>query len=994
MTLRHFAAGILLGASATPLAFAQSPSQDVEFFETKVRPVFARNCFACHTKSKVAGLDMSTRAGLLKGGDSGPSLVPGEPDKSLLVAVIQHAEGKPAMPKGGKLKPQEIADIVTWVKNGAAWPETPPMVSSVSKGPAISREMREFWSWQPIARPVPPVVGNKAWAQTPVDQFVLAKLEEAGLKPVAAAPRRSLIRRVTLDLTGLPPTAEEVEAFLADKAPDAYARLVDRLLASPQYGERWGRFWLDVARFGEDDTRGLAPTGRGFEPYQFAYLYRDWVIQAFNQDMPFDQFVRAQLAADSMDEKVRVKMMPALGFLGQGPWYYDLTEPAMARADERHERVDTTTRAFLGLTVGCARCHDHKYDPISTKDYYALAGIFNSTAYHEHPLAPKKVVETYKAQEEKIKDAEKSLGEFQRTASQQLAEVLARRSTRYMMAVWKTEVPDKKTGEAAKVNEVAAQDKLDLELLERWQRFLKKPPAFYPFLKDWQAMIARKGDEKEAQKLADAFQTLLMDVVAERKKIKEKNEKILAKGLPDEEVKSIPLPNGFKSFFDQHQLELKSLDREKQNLFTDVFLFEMSDEQNNLPGRRSRPGLLVFNGFGLERQLSPEWNAHIASVRADIDKMRKELPKQYPFVHAVKDEEKPGDIKVHLRGSPYSLGDTVPRAFPVVLTKADAPIPFTKGSGRAELAEQIATHPLTDRVIVNRIWRAHFGTGIVETPSNFGVAGEKPSHPELLEYLTANFVANGRSIKKLHREILLSWTYQLSSDYSAENAAKDSGNRLYWRANRRRMDAEQIRDSILVASNTLDKKMFGPSEELTDEFKRRTVYGRVSRFKLATYLELFDFPNPNITAEKRFITNVPLQRLFFLNSDFVYSQAQKFVRRLYGEDTDEKKIAKAYRILYQRDVTPAELKLGLDYLAAERNRPAETKPDPAIPDKPSEGDKKEMKPSEATAAVGADAWQMGRQPEKAEEPKKPQKADPWIQYARVLMSSSEFLFID
>jgi mono/diheme cytochrome c family protein len=978
----------LLFFAVSSLSAQTFPAADVEFFETKIRPVFAKNCYACHTKTKVAGLQMDTREGLLKGGDTGPAVVPGDLEKSLLIKAIRHEDERLAMPKGGKLKPQEIADISTWIQKGAAWPEPKPMVSAAPKDFEITKEMREFWSFRPLSKPEVPSVKNSAWAKAPVDRFVMARLEEEGLKPVGPAPRRALIRRVTLDLTGLPPSIEEVEAFASDKSPEAFAKLVDRLLDSPAYGERWGRFWLDVARFGEDDTRGLAPGGKGHEPYPFAYLYRDWVIKATNADMPFDQFVRAQIAADSMDENIRSKMLPALGFLGQGPWYYDLTEPVMARADERHERVDTVTRAFLGLTVGCARCHDHKYDPVSTQDYYALAGIFNSTSYHEWPLAPKKVADEYKKQEEKIKDIEKSLGEFQRTASTQLAEVLSRRSAKYMMAAWKCEVPDKKTGETAKPADVAAQEKLDLEVLERWMAFLKKPPTFYPFLKDWQAMIVRKGEEKEAQKLADDFQTLLIDVAAERNKIKEKNEKILAKNLPEDEIKSIPLPNGFKSFFDQHQLELKSLDREKQNLFTDVFLFELTEETMNVPGRRFKPGLLAFMGYGLERQLSPEWNAHIASVKADIEKRRKALPKQFPFVHGVKDDEKPGNIKIHERGSPYSLGAEAPRAFVTVLSKDAKPEPFTKGSGRAELADAIATHPLTDRVIVNRVWRQHFGSGIVETPSNFGVAGEKPSHPELLEYLASEFVANGRSLKKLHRTLLLTSTYQLSSEYSADNHAKDGANRLYWRFNRQRKDAEQIRDSILVASDQLDRKMFGPSSELTDDFKRRTVYGRVSRFKLETYLALFDFPNPNISAEKRFMTNVPLQRLFFLNSDFVYGQASKFVRRLQEEETDEKKIAKAYQILYQRGASPEELKVGLEYLASERSRPHEKKPE----EKPEEPATKSPKPTDDEAGEG-DAWQMtGKPPE--EEKKKTQKADPWIQYSRVLMSSSEFLFID
>jgi hypothetical protein len=997
---------VILSASA-----ASAASDALQLFETKVRPVLAAQCYACHSKNKVAGLRVDSREDLIRGGDSGAALIPGDPDKSLLVRVIRH-EGDVKMPKGGKLKAEEIQAIADWVKAGAPWPAAATRKEEKA-GFSITPEQRKFWSYQPLGKFDPPAVKDTKWPKTGIDRFILAKLEAEGLKPVAAADKRTLIRRLTYDLTGLPPSPEEVEAFVKDSSPDAYSRLIDRLLGSQAYGERWGRHWLDVARFGEDDTRGLAPMGRGHEPYAFAYHYRDWVIRAMNDDMPYDQFVKAQLAADQMDEKVRAKMLPALGFLGQGPWYYDLVEPPIARADERNERVDVVTRGFLGMTVACARCHDHKYDPISMKDYYGIAGVFNSTVYHEYAMVPKSVEESYKRQEKRIKDMQTAMMEFSSAASQQLAEILARKSVTYMMAAYKAGGPDKEQPEA-----VAAREKLDLELLQRWIRFLAKPPAFYPYLKDWQQMMKRGGDEKEARKLAEDFQNLLMSIVAEKNEIKKKNERMIAKGTPDEEVKSVILPNGFMSFFDKHQLELKALDREKMNLWTDVFQREMDDSPDNMVDfRRMKPGLLVFRDWGLERRLSPEWNSHIAEMRAEIEKARKEL-QPIPIVHGVAEAKEPANLKIHLRGSPYNLGEEVPRRFLEILSDGE-PKPFSKGSGRMELAEAIAASPITARVIVNRVWKWHFGTGIVDTPSNFGFGGERPTHPELIDYLARFFLDNGQSLKKLHKEILMSATYQLSVAHSDANVQKDAANRLYWRANRQRLDAEQIRDSLLSYSGKLDRKMYGPSEELKDDNHRRAVYGKVSRFRLDTYFQLFDFPNPNISAEKRHVTNVPLQRLFFLNSPFILQQAEAFSKRLAGERTDEAKIRKAYRILYQRDVTAPELQAGLEFLNAERKRQQET-------DRAKDAPKviTEKSPAEETPQKAADTgWfapdeNGASTKEKAPEPasgaaakpeklrpaeekmapakkgeKMPEPVDPWTLYAKVLLGSNELLYI-
>jgi hypothetical protein len=827
----------------------------------------------------------------------------------------------------------------------------------------ITPERRKFWSFQPIKKAVIPMVKDARWPKNDIDRFVLEKLEKESLHPVAPADRRTLIRRVSYDLTGLPPTPEQVESFVKDVSPQAYPKLVDELLASPRYGEKWGRHWLDVARFGEDDMRGLA--SKGHEPYANAYLYRDWVIRAFNEDMPYDLFLKAQLAADQFDDKIRAKMLPAIGFLGQGPWYYDTNEPPIARADERHERVDAITRSMLGLTVGCARCHDHKYDPITTKDYYAIAGIVGNTIYHEYPLVPKKTAAAWEVESKKIKSLQKALTEFTRGAAAELAEVLALQSERYMVAAWNVSGPQQKT-----LADAAAEAKLDHEVLERWVAFLAKPPTYYPYLKKWQAMIAGgSSTADEARKLAREFQTLLFEVLIEKRETDEKNRKIIAKGVPLESKPSVILPNDFMSFFDRPQLDLDKLPVERLNLWTDVFQRDIGGADTPDPAQ-GRPGLLVFRGFSLERQIAPQAAAHIDTLRKEIDARTKATPKP-PFVHGVADIEKPVDIRVHQRGSPYNLGEPAPRQFLEVLTEASKP--YTKGSGRLELGESIVASPLAARVIVNRIWKWRFGTGIVATTSNFGQTGERPTHPELLDYLAQSLIEGGWSIKRLHREMLLSATYQLSDAIDPGAAAKDAGNRLYWRANRRRLEAEEIRDSILSVSGVLDLTPGGPSFDIADDQStRRTVYGKVSRFKLDTFLQVFDFPNPTISSEGRAATNVPLQRLYFLNSEFANLQASMLAKRIAAEVGDEEKVRKAYRLVYQREVTPPELQAALGFLKKEREKPAG-------------GGDGVM----ATIAAKPDV-----KPAVMAKPRLVNPPDAWTLYVRVLLSSNEFLYLN
>ncbi len=1036
--------------TSPPTTVAAQATDGVLNAETRAHAVLTDRCFACHTDLERGGLRLDSRERILQGGLRGPAIVPGNPEESLLISAVRHERDDLQMPQTGpRLTEEEVGQLVEWIRAGAAWPV--PDSPSVPTPPrrTISAEDRTFWSFQPLAKPAPPTSSNVGWATTDIDRFILAKLEAKNLAPVEAATRRTLIRRATFDLTGLPPTPEEIEAFIADESPDAFETVVDRLLESPHYGERWGRHWLDVVRYGEDDTRGLAKGRDGREEYPSAHVYRDWVVNALNEDVPFDAFVRAQLAGDLLeDEAERKKAIGGLGFLGGGPWYYDVAEPAIARADERHDRVDVTTRGFLGLTVQCARCHDHKYDPISTYDYYALAGIFYNTDYKEYPLAGGAEAEAYEKDKEYIEGLEKALSDYLQTERDQLARVLSMRASPYMMAAWQV------NGEPQQpVVKAAQQASLDLETLQRWIRFLGKEPKHYPYLKDWQRMIADGGGTtEEAQKLADAFQRRVLEIVAEKDKLEEKNEKIIAKGMPLEEVKSTPMPNGFESFFDKHQLELDTMDREKLNLWSDVFA---RDLDNSLGTYDPQPALLRFTDWGLERQLSRVAADHVAAMRKEIEERKKALP-DFPFVMGVEDEtaEDISEISLHIRGNPRVLGDKVPRRFLEVLSDEDAPL-FTDGSGRLQLADAIASHPITARVIVNRVWRWHFDTGIVDTPSNLGVMGERPTHPELLEYLAWWFVDNGMSLKKLHREIVRSTVYQLASDRTASNDAADGANRFYWRANRQRLDAEAIRDSLLQVSGRLDRTVGGASMDVDDEKNdRRTIYSTVSRFRLADYLQVFDFPNPNITAEKRYTTNVPLQSLFFMNSDLLYREAEALVKRLATETADgvavgdadggqpgngadggrgdassgvapaapaptagsdspdsgdeadvpltfddAAMIAKAYPLLYGRDATDAEREAGLRFLAEQRvtaaakeraelaEQPAEAEEDTETRTEEETGDEQASDDDPATHSTDAEA-----DPELAIARAASMRA--WIQYARALFSASEFRFVD
>ncbi|MBI2687934.1 MAG: PSD1 domain-containing protein [Acidobacteria bacterium] len=1055
--------GIVLAALFGASTYAQGVApESPDFFETKVRPVLATNCFGCHTESAMGGLRLDSGEAMAKGGKRGKAVIAGDPGKSLLISAIKHTDPNLKMPMGNKLKDAQIADLEAWVKAGAQWPKA--TVSAVPKSAGgkflLRPESRNFWSFQPLKDPAPPAVKDGKWTRTTIDKFILARLERDGIKPVKQASKRDLIRRAALDLTGLPPTFEEIESFEKDSSPDAFAKVVDRLIASPHYGERWGRVWLDVARYGEDDYRSLNPFPRGFRPYPNAFAFRDWVINAMNDDLPYDQFVKAQLAGDLLDPKARHKTLPATGFLGLGPWYYDNGAFEITRADERHDRVDVITRGFLGLTVACARCHDHKYDPIPQTDYYALAGVFYNTIYEEYPLAPKSVVAEYEKLEEDLDREQKILQEANQSLSNDLSRSLAFQASNYIQAVWEISGPQKK-----KIEQAVEARKLDFELTDRWIKYLAKPTKKYKNKDAWQAMMKKPASTlQEAKKLADKFQEEIIAVLLERNELDAENKVIVAKDLDGTKPKKrTDKPSNFTSFKDFNPgswLRLKSLPEEDNNFWTEIFQRELqeADDPNAMMMmgggiRQGTPGVLLFRGWGLESRVGSEAQTRLKSMQGGIDALRKKLETKFPFIHGVRDAETLSEIKLHFRGDPANLvGPDIPRHFLSVLSPND-PALFSKGSGRLELAEAITKQPLSTRVIVNRIWKAHFGTGIVDTPSNFGMSGERPTNPELLEYLSTSFVKNGMSMKKLHREIMLSSVYQLSADNDEAAFAKDSGNRLYWRANRKRMDAEQIRDSIMYVSGNLDSAIGGPSADLTPAMLRRTVYGKVSRYKLDEYLQLFDFPSPNISAEKRFITTVPSQRLFLMNSDFMQIEGEELAKKVAAEANNRERIRKAYRLVFGRDASAEEITLGTEYLKTEplleyeerKNKKPERGPGmrrgrpggppaaaeeekviskdggakPEMPAKTEVAAKSET-PAEMPAdapvvaaeggggAMGMGAMGMGmmggmggfgggpggRRGGPAPAPEVKYEATAWGRYAKILLSSTEFLFIN
>jgi hypothetical protein len=780
---------------------AELTKEGIGFFERYIRPVLAERCYECHSTQarKVKGkLLLDSRAGIAKGGASGPVLVTGDVEKSLLIQAIRWADADLAMPPKGKLSPLQIERFEQWVKMGAPDPRSEPASGApkTAKNPGLEAG-RKWWAFLPLNQSAAPAVKQQGWARKKIDFFVLQELEAKQLSPSACADPRTLIQRAYLDLIGLRPSYEQTEAFAKDPSDRAYELIIERLLASPQYGERWGRYWLDVARYGEDNPTSEA-TNR---PYPFAWRYRDWVIDAVNRDVPYNEFVALQLAADLIPKTPRRDLV-ATGFLGAGPIYHKdgrLSKEVIENLymDDWDERVDVVTRGVLGLTVACARCHDHKFDPISSRDYYALAGVFASTVAAPRPLA----------------DVEPEVEKRFMFAAQRIFQLS------YLANLMRSEPGTKPSAARRKVEQFTKElDEIEAEIADMRDKF----PVLHAHL--------AKLDKRPA---------------------------------PFESgPKSKPAPPAGK--------QAKSTAAGAEAFFHSVF----------------DAGLWVD---GTDPDLT------LIDVRPG----------------------RPRDLHVLPGGNVAKPGDLAPRGFLAVLTKGDPA--FRHGSGRRELADKLFSDaaPLSARVIVNRVWGWHFGKPLVDTPSDFGTQGEKPSHPQLLDDLAARFIANGWSLKWLHREIMLSAAYRQASRPRADAVKLDPANRLLWRMNPRRLDIEAYRDCVLQATGSLDAKSGGPSTELDQAGnKRRTVYGRISRGRLNGVLQLYGFPEATMHSPNRETTTTPLQQLFVMNSPFLRDQAAALAGSVANEPDVNAKLRAMYHRVLARDPSERELALASKYLAA------------------------------------------------------------------------------
>jgi mono/diheme cytochrome c family protein len=891
---------------------AADEAAGIEFFEKKIRPVLADNCYKCHSADaeKIkGGLKLDTRDDVLKGGDTGPALVPGDPEKSLLIKAVRYADENLQMPpKNKKLSAEQVADLETWVKMGAPDPRTnAPAAIAIT----VPESAKKHWAYQPVRSPAPPAVKNPKWIQSPIDNFVLARQEAKGIKPSSRADKRMLIRRATYDLIGLPPTAEEVDAFAADDSPDAFGKIVDRLLASPHYGERWGRYWLDIARYA--DTKGYV-----FEEerrYPFAYTYRDYVIRALNEDLPYDQFIVQQIAADQLELGNDRRPLAALGFLTLGRRFLN-NQP-----DIIDDRIDVVSRGLMGMTVSCARCHDHKFDPIPTKDYYSIYGVFASSEEPgEEPLLgdqalPKQYPE-YLAEKKKREEESKK---FREEKEAELLTKLRSQVGEYLLTATETKHLDRDKREA-----LARERKLAPRIVNRWSdRLEEMEKKSNPIFDAWLAFasLPKTNFAENAKSLAASFAAdstatnklnplvagLFTNAPVSIKEVAERYDRLFAD--IDKGWRAITKTNAPSSLKDTNREALR------QVLYAENSPFHMESDE-------------MYRLFDTPAQQK------VRALKRKIDELDATHPGAPPRAMALVDRKSPTEPVVFVRGNPNNTGPKVRRQFLGILS-GDKREPFTKGSGRLEFARAIAStkNPLTARVMVNRVWMYHFGAPLVRTTSDFGLRSDPPMHPELLDYLASEFMANGWSLKKLHRLIMLSSTYQQSSEDNSRNAKIDPGNEFLWRMNRRRLDFEAMRDTLLATSGKLDRTMGGHAVDITTEpfAARRTVYAFIERQNLPGIFRTFDFASPDTTSPQRFYTTVPQQALFLMNSPFVVEQTRSLLARpeIKSPRDDQQRIERLYRIAFQRAPDRDELAVARRFLSAQSvstNLPVEASP--------------------------------------------------------------------
>ena len=860
-----------------------------QYFENRVRPLLVEHCSQCHgEKMQSAGIDFRKSETVI-----GTAVVSGDESSPLIRAV--RFESSVKMPPGSKLPDQAIDTLVDWVRMGAPWPGYEPVATS--EAPARAEVVQSsHWAFQPLADPAVPDVGHSFWVRNDIDRFVLARLRENGLDPAPEADALTLLRRVKFDLLGMPPNDREIIQFESRGGPDSLDQLFDDLLASPHYGERWGRHWLDVARYA--DSTGVDED----QPFGESWRYRDYVVAAFNDDLPFDQFVKEQVAGDLLPppdgEPVNVRGVVGTGFLALGPMALAQRDPIQKKYDVVDEQIDTLSKAFLGLTIACARCHDHKFDPILTTDYYALAGIFASTRtfddwrengsrFYKHPLVQQS---TYAQYREKAEAVER-LGRIRRMAGQ--VAIL-----RYLKAGPSQQVADYMLAVTGNGGDAT----MDGETLAWFRDYLEPRSSPRPHLARWR----EAGSDRE--QVAAAYRDELVEILRGRLeayeawigRALEAFESDTAKDLP-------PIPT---------------------DLPTSLFYRDLADDG----------GPFDIDLGDVKERLVQHDRSQMESLDQNIARRRDALPDEPPMANSVADGEVVSQ-RVFRRGQHKNPGALVAKRFPLVLAGADQP-PIESGSGRRELADWIASesNPLTPRVIVNRVWQWHFGQGLVRTPNNFGIRGEAPTHPLLLDWLARQFIERGWSMKALHRLIMSSATYRMSSAISAEAFDKDPENRLWSRFERRRLTIEELRDSYLQISGKLVPAIGGDTDlgsgklaEFVrnnrridpDDYKRRSIYLPLMRNKIPNLLGLFDFGDATTSGGNRSVTNVAPQALYLMNSGFATKTAQGIVDRLDGSVME--RVEGAYRVVLARPPTRDESDRAMAYVAAyAEDRPAWT----------------------------------------------------------------------
>ena len=937
-----------------PAAIAQAArlsAEESEFFESKIRPVFIEHCYECHsaatTPKAKGGLFLDTKEGTLKGGSVGPAIIPGNAEQSVSIKRIRiEPGGDDVMPPSSKprLRPEQIADLVAWVKMGAPDPRSGKQ-ANVLKSDADVAQAKQHWSFVPVKKPAIPskeaMFNGKlaSWVQNPVDAFILSKIEEKGLLPSLPAERWTLIRRAYYDLVGLPPTFEEAKAFIEDESADAFEKVVDRLLASPQYGERWGRYWLDVARYA--DTTGANGRRGMMTDYVYAYTYRDWVIDSMNKDMPYDQFLIHQIASDKLPKNNEAA---AMGFLTLG-------RRDRNQMDVIDDQIDVLTRGLMGVSVYCSRCHDHKFDPIPTADYYSMVGVFTSST--EPPELEKPVLWTdpaalsvlsntnYANFQMQIATIERERVVFQQKSVFEYETHARTNSYRYML--WDEMYKDGKRqmrdrGDEQDFEKQTKMFGLKSEVFRNWQRYMAKQNTNDPVFALWFAY-----SQVSSNRFAIGAQNIpktLTEQMAKNNKLKPINPLVLNmfSKVPPQTFSEVG--GRYQQLFDmadtQWRRALAAHAQERAKEGNDKLAYPVS-----LQDAEKRFGVKFDNLTDAWEQLrmvvyaadSPGQYTWDQLKRMDNNRLEREEERKFtdkiddlkmnhtgspPRAMVLADRPAPRNEAIRIKGG-NTLGKVVPRQFLEVLSGPDRK-PYADGSGRLEMAKAIASkdNPLTARVMANRVWMHHFGGGIVPSINEFGLRSAGASNQELLDYLAWFFMENGWSLKKLHRHLMITSTYQQSSDDNPRNSLKDSGNVYMAKMSRRRLEFESFRDTMLSVSGKLDSTIGGRPVNLSQAPYpyRRTVYGYVDRRNLDEMFRTFDFANPDSTVAQRFTSTVAQQALFMMNSPMVADLANKFVNRpeFKAVTGEQQRIAQIYQVLYQRMPEPIEMKLGALFL--------------------------------------------------------------------------------